>query len=93
MYSATCPACRDELTVGWVPDGLGALPAQKDPARRKVPATDGQGMTHAPQVCGCGGVTLRLHGAAQRAVVEWTTAAEPVVSSSMTHGSLRDRAR
>ncbi len=93
MYTACCPECGSELTVGWIPDGPASQPALRDPTKRRPASVNVQGMTTETQTCDCGKVTLSLHPEAHRGVVEWSTAEEPLVGSTTTHGSLRDRVR
>jgi len=92
VHWTRCPACQDELAVGWLGDR--PVPYLVDPAKRPAYRPDRQGMVLGPVACGCGAIRLQLHPEAPgRVVVEWQGAEEPVVASQTVHGNLRDLAR
>lgn len=92
VHYTRCPACHDELAVGWLGDR--AVPFLAEAAKRATYAPDRQGMVLGPVGCGCGATRIQLHPEAPgRVIIEWTTSEEPVVAAQAVHGSLRDLAR
>lgn len=95
LYLTQCPACEDELALGWLPVH-DDLPYVRRAERRHLPwrAASEEGVALDPVTCACGQVTLALSTKDEhaRAVVTWTGALEPKLRIVPQYGSLRDLA-
>lgn len=93
-YVTSCPACGDELALGWLPTAV-PLPHLRDPARRRLPwrSSRPDGVALDAVTCGCGQVSLALAENAEhaRVAVTWTGAMEPTLRVLPQYGSVRDQ--